>query len=59
MQMREPKALIVMVLLLWTHVIFEDVHHLLLDLEYPNEVWDEYNEDKYYLSRIGSIFLVG
>jgi hypothetical protein len=60
MQIREPIALLVMVILLWTYVLCQDMHHLFLDLEKTDyEVWADFNEDRYYLSKIGVISYLG
>merc|ERR1719419_809698 len=60
MRIREPKAVLLMVIFLWTYILFQDMHHLMLNLEVPDiEIWENFNNDHYYLSKVGVICYLG
>merc|ERR1719317_584463 len=60
MRIREPKALLVMVIFLWTYVLCQGMHHLILNLENKeDEIWEDFNNDRYYLCKIGVICYLG
>jgi len=60
MRIREPKAVLVMVIFLWTYILCQDMHHLILNLEAPDiEIWKSFNNDDYYLSKVGVICYLG
>merc|ERR1719233_827139 len=60
MRIREPKAVLVMVIFLWTYILCQDMHHLILNLEATDiEIWKDFNNDDYYLSKVGVICYLG
>merc|ERR1719397_981010 len=60
MRIREPKAVLVMVIFLWTYILCQDMHHLILNLEATDiEIWKDFNNDQYYISKFGVICYLG